>query len=164
MRYKAAKRHTIDFVFVLMLFLIFSISSLAVVYIGSQVYSSTVETMDDKFNQNVVMDYLIEKVRQTDAENCINVENANGTDVLCLHEKYEDKDYTTYIYEDENKLKELFISDEETFSTEKGQAVMDVDSVSFSVEKSLLTVEITTGGETRTAYASIVGGQDYETQ
>ena len=62
-RYKE-EQHSIDFIFVLLLFCVFSLSILSVVYIGSHIYTSTTQTMEMNYNQNTVMQYIIEKVRK----------------------------------------------------------------------------------------------------
>lgn len=162
MNYRTEKRHTIDFVFVLLLFCIFSISALALVYTGSQVYASTVATMEENFNQNVVMDYLLEKLRQNNVVGGIEVTQMNGVEVLCLHERIGENEYTTYIYVEDGELKELLVNDDDALSLTGGQALMQVDQLSFSVEDSLLSIRVTMDGQTKTAYFSLLGGVDDE--
>jgi hypothetical protein len=155
---KTQKNHSIDLIFILLLFFIFAISSLAVVYIGSQVYSSTVDTMDKAFHQNIVLDYISEKVRQNNSLDQIEIKNIQDTDILCLHEIYDGESYTTYIYTYNQELKELFIHDDEDFQIENGETLTKADDLSFSIDHSLLKVDMTLNHQTRTIYLSLVGG------
>ncbi len=159
---KTKKNHSIDLIFVLLLFCIFSMSSLAIVYIGSQVYSSIVDTMDTSFNQNIVLDYITEKIRQNNHVGQIEIKKIQDIDILCLHETYDEKSYTTYIYTYQNELKELFIHDDEEFHIENGETLMKADQLSFSIEQSLLKVDMTLNQETKTIFLSLVGGNEYE--
>lgn len=163
MKRQHEKQHTIDTIFVLTLLCVFTISALIVVYIGSQVYSSTVNTMEVQFNNHTAMNYIIEKVHMNNHINDIEVIQKEGINILCLHENYNDQTYTTYIYTYQNQLKELLISDKDDFSLESGETLMEIDRVSFVIEKQLLSITLTHKQKTQQSYISILGGQIYET-
>lgn len=137
MRGQQEKQHTIDIIFVLTLLCVFALSSLIVVYIGSQVYAATVETMDIQFNNHTAMNYIVEKVHSHHRKDDIDVIDIDGIDILCLHETYNNQTYTTYIYSYKNKLKELLINDEDEFSFENGETLMDIDHISFEIKDQL---------------------------
>jgi len=153
------KSHTIDLVFVLLLFCVFSMSALTVVYIGSHVYSSTVETLEYNYGHNTVGDYIKEKVRQNLSEDQIEVKTFDEKDVLCIHSLENNISYTTYIYSDQGELKELFVNDEQGFHIENGETIMEVDEVHFSINKSLLTIEICMNNQTQESYIALIGGK-----
>ncbi len=152
------KRHTMDFVFVLLLFCVFAMSALAIVYIGSQVYTSTVSTMEHQFNQNVAMDYVIEKLRQNHDNQAIEILKKDQVDVLCLHQTYQGQAYTTYIYVHDQQLKELLLCDGDDFELQRGEPLMYAENLSLSIEDHLLEIELTIHQQTRYAYFSLLGG------
>ena len=157
-RYKE-EQHSIDFIFVLLLFCVFSLSILSVVYIGSHIYTSTTQTMEMNYNQNTVIQYIIEKVRQGNAYQQIEVKELEDCQALCISQN----DYTTYIYEDQHVLKELFIHNEESFHKGNGTTIMEVDKVSFSISHSLLEINVAIHNELQTSYISLIGGAADET-
>ena len=67
------KQFSIDFAFILLLFCLFTMSSLAVIYIGSQVYSASVDTLEKQYTSLTALDYIEEKVRQNNSVNMIEV-------------------------------------------------------------------------------------------
>lgn len=160
MRGRIEEQHPIDFVFVLLLFLVFSMCTLAVVYIGSHIYTTTTHTMEMNYNNNTVMEYIIEKVKQGNTENNIDVQQIDNTCVLCIHNQVNDQSYTTYIYNDQDQLKELYINDTEKFSKKNGTPLMEVKNISFSIKDSLLSVHVTIHDQSQVSYISILGGTD----
>lgn len=163
MRGQKEEQHTIDFIFVLLLFCVFSISTLAVVYIGSHIYTKTTDTMETNYYNNTVMEYIVEKVRQGNSHHQIEVKQIDGVNVLCIDDQINHQTYTTYIYNDQNQLKELFIHHDDQFSKESGTSIMDVSHVSFSIHNSLLKIDVTINNQLQTSYISILGGTDDET-
>lgn len=163
MRGRIEEQHPIDFIFVLLLFLVFSMCTLAVVYIGSHIYTTTTHTMEMNYNNNTAMEYIIEKVKQNNIENNIEVKQIDNTDILCIHNQVNNQSYTTYIYNDQDSLKELYINDEQKFYKKNGTVLMKVNDISFSINNSLLSIHITINDQSQTSYISILGGADNET-
>lgn len=159
MRVQKEEQHSIDFIFVLLLFFVFSMSTLAVIYIGSHIYTKTTNALETNYHNHTVMEYIVEKVRQGNSFHQIEVKNIDGINVLCIH----DQICTTYIYNDQHQLKELFIYHDDQFSKESGTSIMDVDDVSFSIHNSLLKINVTINNQSQTSYISILGGTDNET-
>ncbi len=152
------KQHTVDILFVLTLFCVFALSTLAVVYIGSRVYSSTVDTMDINFNNHVTLDYISQKVHQSDIGGNIEIKDIEGLNVLCIHEVINKQSYTTYIYNDNHQVMELLINDEESFDKDNGSILMEVEALSFQVKDSLLSVSLSIHGKTHQSYISLRKG------
>ena len=151
MRGRIEEQHPIDFIFVLLLFLVFSMCTLAVVYIGSHIYTTTTHTMEMNYNNNTAMEYIIEKVKQNNIENNIEVKQIDNTDILCIHNQVNNQSYTTYIYNDQD------------FYKKNGTVLMKVNDISFSINNSLLSIRITINDQSQTSYISILGGADNET-
>ena len=77
--------HTMDILFVLCLFLVFTASAISVVMIGSHVYSQSVNTMETMHNNETALNYLVEKVRLHN-DGHVTIMRQADTDVLCLKE------------------------------------------------------------------------------
>lgn len=152
-------QHHIDFIFVLILFCLFSLCALTVVYIGSHIYSQTENTMEINYDNNTAMGYITEKVRQANSHQGIEVKTIHQVSILCIHTQKNNRHYTTYIYCYKNKLKELYINDEDNFDITSGEDILDVESLTFSIKDSLLKISITIHQKTQISYISIIGGK-----
>lgn len=159
MRTHGKKQHTIDILFVLALFCVFTLSALAVIYIGSRVYSSTVDTMDINFHNHVALDYITEKIHQNDSGNNIETQTKDNLEVLSIHETYNQQTYTTYIYSYDSQLKELFISDEEPFHKEDGENIMEIDSLSMKIDNNILSISLSINNKSSHHYISLMKGE-----
>lgn len=156
MKSHTKNQHSIDILFVLTLFCTLAISSLTVVYMGSAMYSKTADTMDTTFNIHLVLDYLNEKVHQGNRVNQITIKNLDGLDVLCIQEQYEQNLYTSYIYQDNKQLKELFISSDTPFDKENGEVILTLDTLSLQIENSVLQIYVSDNDKTHTIYVSLL--------
>ena len=155
---KRNNQHSIDFAFVLLLFCLLTMCSLAIVYIGSQVYNATVKTMEDHYSMTTANDYILEKTRQTLAYQQIEVKTIDGIDILCLHETDQDNHYTTYIYVYQGQLRELLIPDQIAFAKENGEAIMAAEKLQLNIKDQLLTIDLTINDQTQTSYVALWGG------
>lgn len=153
------REHSIDFVFVLILFCCFAASAFCVISVGSRVYTKTVEVMEKNYQQNTAMDYLTEKVRQNMKDGQIEVKDMEGSSVLCLHEEIEDVQYTTYIWVEDGYLREQYVRNEQGFQHQGGEKIMEMDDLTFSMEEQKLQIESTWKGQTEFAVISILGGE-----
>lgn len=155
---KRNNQHSIDFVFVLLLFCLLSMCSLAVVYIGSQVYTATVNTMENHYSMTTANDYILEKTRQNLAYQQIEIQTIDDIDVLCLHESYDQNQYTTYIYVYQGQLRELLIAQGTAFQKENGEAIMKADKMTLNIKDQLLSITLTINHKTQTTYVALWGG------
>lgn len=147
------RKHTIDFIFVLLLFFVFALSSLTVVYIGSRVYLNTAEVLEENFNENTAIDYIQEKIRQHQGKDCIYVQTIQNTSVLSL--KYLDN-YTLYIYQYNGMLKELLIKNDQEFNLEQGEDLMSMSNLSFEIEGQLLKVNLEVNQQIKQIYIALI--------
>ena len=67
--------HSIDLVFSLVLFLLFSITGIGVVLIGSQVYSSCAAQLEETYPSRTALSYDSAKVRQADVSGAVKLVN-----------------------------------------------------------------------------------------
>ncbi len=144
------KKHMMDVLFVLLVFCLFTLTSLSVVYVGLEVYQNTTETMDQEFQVNTSFQYIIEKIRQNNTNDSIDIVTVEDKQALRLKQRYNNQDYYTYIYQDEKQLKELFISANQTPHIKDGDTIMDISKFHISVVNEhlyRLTIEFDDGYE-----------------
>jgi len=125
-------KHIIDIVFVIALFSVFVLSAMFLISIGANIYSKTMVNMDNNFNSRTAAAYIIEKVRQSDSDGAVRIESFGNNNAIAIHQNINETEYTTYIYEYENSIKELTKKDSIELSPEAGQNILEVKS--FSVE------------------------------
>ena len=112
------KRHIVDILFVLALFLVFTLSTLTLVLFGANIYQNTINSMEDNYNARTVCSYILGKFRSNDSFGDINIGSIDGKPSLILNQEINDASYSTYIYEYDGYLRELFVSDSVTLGAE----------------------------------------------
>ena len=100
--------HATDLLFSLGLLCLFTISALTVLLIGAHVYKQTALDMKTNYTTRTALTYVAEKIRQHDSADSISLGTIEDVPALELAESIDGISYITYIYEDENALKELF--------------------------------------------------------
>lgn len=133
MNKKQQNNHTIDMVFVITLFFVFSLSALMLVIIGADVYKKTVASMDSNYISRTSFAYVTEKIRQNDSYDSIEIKPYGEGDALLLKETIEDTSYTTYLYIYNGYLMELFAKSDQDLSPDSGQKILAIQS--FSIKK-----------------------------
>ncbi len=109
MNTKHEKNHIVDVLFVLALFVVFTLSALVLVILGASVYKQTVNYMDENYTARTAYSYLTEKVRQNDLYDSISIGQLEGTTALVLTREIGGTDYATYLYLYDGSLRELFM-------------------------------------------------------
>lgn len=103
------KNHIVDVLFVLALFVVFTLSALVLVILGASVYKQTVSYMDENYTARTAYSYLTEKVRQNDIYDSISIGQLEDTTALVLTREIGGTTYATYLYLHEGSLRELFM-------------------------------------------------------
>lgn len=139
------KNHIIDTAFVICLLLLFLLSALTVIAVGASIYKKNVEKTTENYSQRVSFSYVTEKIRQSDINGNIDVEELFGKNVLIIRDESGDESYSTYIYDYDGYLMEFFArSDISNFYPQSGQKILKINS--FDIEKirdGLLRITIT---------------------
>ena len=68
MRFRPRHRHVIDLIFPIALFFVFAASSLSVLILAANVYTSTTKRLSINDENRTVLSYLSEKIRQNDTD------------------------------------------------------------------------------------------------
>ncbi len=132
MRFQTRSRHVIDFIFPIALFFVFAASSLVVLILAADIYGSTTNQLQANDENRTALSYISEKIRQNDTGGALEIINIEGTECLSLSADYNDVPHTTYIYEYDGMLKELFVRDDVSVSLEDGKDIMAISSLSIS--------------------------------
>lgn len=126
------RNHVIDFVFTLALFCIFAACALSVVLIGANVYRSTVNQMSENNSARTALSYTAQRIRQNDSAGQIYLTDLSGTKALALSSTYNEEEYVTYLYQDEQQLKELFTKKNSAVSLSAGEFIADIKTFDIS--------------------------------
>lgn len=145
-----SKNHSIDLLFTISLFFVFTITALYVTLAGANLYENTVRQTTSDYTVFTPMAYLEQKLQGYDTQGGISVIQIEDQDILCLHETIDGTAYTTYIYTKDGKLMELFVRDGTSLSLESGTELMDSGTLSIDTSRSrLLTLELKNEDDTR---------------
>lgn len=133
MKQRRQNSHSIDFLFVILAFLMYAGAMITLVYMGAQVYQSVTVKRDRHYAEGTAQAYITEKVRQNDRAGSIWVEQIEGQNVLALRQTIEGQDYITYIYSYDKGLRELFARADREVSLADGTEIFRLGG--FSVEE-----------------------------
>lgn len=126
MRLGEQKKHSVDFLFAVLTFLLYAGSLIALVYMGAQVYQSVTARMNDHYSTRTAQAYIMEKVRQNDEAGCVGTAEIEGQKVLALKQEIKGQDYVTYIYVHEGALRELFTRADREVSLKDGTEILEL--------------------------------------
>ena len=126
MKFRMQQKHVIDFIFPLAVFFVFALSSLSVLVLAARIYSSQTADATDNYMARTSLSYINEKIRQNDTAEGVPIQTLEGKDVLALKSSFDGVGYTTYIYEYEGNLKELFIRDGVDIRLKDGKNIMEI--------------------------------------
>lgn len=146
----------IDFLFPALLFFLFSAVSLCVVILAASVYERTVRSADRGYELNTAMEYVSEKIRQSDEAGAISAGVFDGCDSLILRQAYGGQTYTTYIYAYDGTLRELFLKDGASAPASAGTELIEAsDFQAHILSETLLQIQFTSkNGEQRNTILS----------
>ena len=150
-------KHVIDAVFILMLMMLFIMSSLAVIAIGASIYQKNVAKMQDNYSHRIVHAYVTEKIRQSDNRGRVFVDTIFEQNALILQDEINGTLYNTYIYDYNGYLMELFArADLSVLYPESGQKITPVNSFDINeISDNLLMASfILEDGRDETVYIS----------
>lgn len=128
-----------------LLFLVFVLSALFSILVGSKVYENINTRIENTYRGNIALSYIANKVRQGDEAGMVFLDELDGVIVLKLKQKIEDSVYVTNIYYQDGRLWELFTDDGSGLGLGDGNEILECSQVSMKMEGGLL--QIKTEGE-----------------
>ena len=82
-------------------------SSVAIVVLASGFYSRQVKASSDSYSGRTALAYVTEKMHQNDENGAIADGTFDGENALVIRQRYDEKDYVTYLYAYDGYLREL---------------------------------------------------------
>ncbi len=147
------RSHSIEVLFPAVLLLLFATLAIMVVMFSAKTYQHLVERSSKNYTTRTALNYVTQKVRQSDSEDSIETGSFDGQNALILHSD----GYSTYLYAYHGKLCELYLVDGAEAKAASGTAVLDLSSFEVTwADDSLLHVVCTdTSSETSDTYISL---------
>lgn len=130
MNRKIKQQHSIDIVFLLVVFLMFTFSGVALLILATNFYQSTIARSEENDSARVAVAYVREVLHQNDSSDGVSFSEFEGT--RCLRVPQEE-DYVLYLYYYDGELKELYTKEGATVTPENGQKILELQS--FSIEE-----------------------------
>lgn len=134
--------HSIDTIFALLIFCLFTICSLLLVLIGANVYRGIVGDMDSNNETRACLSYVSNKVHAADSGS-VALQNVNGQQALVISAQYGGENYRTYIYEYRGYLMELFTKAENGFTIGAGDKITKVSKFQMAKNGRQLNLSVT---------------------
>jgi hypothetical protein len=156
---KTPIRHHLDGLLVLLLFGVFATCILFVLLTGADAYQGLTERDRVSFDRRTAVQYLATKVRQSDLQGAVWVEDFQGRDALVLAQDAEGERYLTRIYCQDGSLRELFSEQDAQLSPEDGEALFPADELQLSLEGGTLQARLLCQGVWQTVILDLRCGE-----
>lgn len=150
---KKKPTHSVETIFVLMLFALFALSAILLTGTGAGVYKSIVLHMNSNNDFRTAVSYITNKIHRNDIEASICISNNGESDCIMLIEEIDNIPYCTYLYCEDGYLKEYFARLGQEFPASGGTDILKVRS--FHVEKTdsrFLTITIVTEDNSKASF------------
>ena len=135
--------HSMDTVFVLILFAVFVITALFISTSGAMAYKNAVNQMDTRFNRQTCISYITAKLRANNEVGKISIGELDGINALCITDTIGDEQYVTYIYQCDGMVREMFCNANISLDPKTGSALTEAKALEFSRDGNLFTVSLT---------------------
>lgn len=161
MKHRTEKKgQAVSTLFTMLLFLVFVMSALFTVLIGSRVYENINVRSDRNYTGSTAISYITNKVRQGDRADMVDVKEIDGTQVLEMKQVVGDSEYVTWIYWLDGSVRELFTDTSSGLGLEDGLEILECGGLSFSKEGQLLHIETLGEGGGSVSLALRSGGPE----
>jgi len=157
MNNRSQKKHPIDTLFPITLFLVLTIFALMIIALAAKIYENTAQNSHRNHQSRIALSYISEKVHQAGSDCAISIDQFEQVDALVFEQFYEDSKYHTYIYYHDGALRELFAREDATISLSNGKIILELQDFSMKVADVGLLYFSCTDHENQTAdsYVSI---------
>ncbi len=138
------KRRTIDVLFVLTLFALYTLSSLFLAVIGANIYQQNVSASEANYNIRTSSLYLTEKARQSESAGNIRVDSFGDGDALVLSRTVNEQVFETWIYVENGSLSEILVPAGTQLIPGIGQKIMPLKDLALTLDEiGLLKIYVT---------------------
>ena len=128
----SSDRHSIDFVFVLLVFATFMITATLLISLGTNEYRRIAQSMQQNDSVRLPSAYLTQKVRQCRTADAVHVTELEGSPALTLRQEIAGKNYITWLYTRKGTLRELLVPEGNMdFEPATGTPILPLTDLSF---------------------------------
>lgn len=142
-------RHNLDGLAALVLFAVFASCILAVLLTGAKAYRGITQRDQEAYGARTAVQYVAQRVRQSDALYGIGVEDFGGAPSLVLDKG---DPYITRLYCHDGWLMELYCAADEEFAPEDGERVIEAQELELELDGETLRVRVRTAQEEDPGY------------
>lgn len=128
MRKDGERRHSIDILFLVVIFLVFTFSALSALLLAVNFYQDTIDKSENNENARAAVAYIREVVHQNDKKGAVSIEPFDGTTCMKIRQE---GDYLLYLYLKGGELRELYTKKGAKVSTADGQRIMKLKELEF---------------------------------
>lgn len=154
---KIKRKHMIDLLFPITLFLVLAASSLFLVILAANVYRKSVAWEESNYGSRTCLSYVTEKIRQSDTDGGVETGTFDGIPCLILRQNFGDQAYATYLYSYEGQLCELFVQEGADVHAPDGQRILEVNNFNITEqEKGIFKISCSDeNGKESVTYAAV---------
>ena len=154
---KIKRKHMIDLLFPIALFLVLAASSLFLVILAANVYRKSVAWEESNYGSRTCLSYVTEKIRQSDTDGGVETGTFDGIPCLILRQNFGDQAYATYLYSYEGQLGELFVQEGADVHAPDGQRILEVNNFNITEqEKGIFKISCSDeNGKESVTYAAV---------
>lgn len=145
----------LDAVIGLLIICVFIAALLFALATAAGTYKQIGGAMQEQYGLRTAMGYLAAKVRQNDVSGAVSLAPLGGEQALVLREEVDGEVYETYLYCYEGQLRELFCPAGSDLSPSDGLAVVEADSLRFSMDGGLIRMVCESGGRVCAEYVYV---------
>lgn len=138
--------HSVNTVFVLLIFCLFAVCSLFLVLIGANSYRRIVGEMDSNNETRASLSYISNKVHAANGSD-VRIETLNGQEALVIRSNAGEREYNTYIYLYDGYLMELYTRAGNGFTPGNGDKITPLTA--FTMEKNDSELALSVCGKNR---------------
>lgn len=131
----SGKKHMVDLLFPIALFLVLAASSLFLVILAANVYKKSVAREAANYDSRTCLAYVTEKIRQGDEGGGVEVGTFDGIPCLTIRQTFGEQPYVTYLYSYEGQLCELFVQEGASLGAGDGQKILEVHDLEITEEE-----------------------------
>ncbi|SFH93053.1 protein of unknown function [Pseudobutyrivibrio sp. OR37] len=139
MKKNQLRRHNIDIVFLMVLFLIFTFSGVSVLLMAVNSYKSVVYANEENGNLRVATSYIREQARAHDEAGAITIDTIDGKACLKLAEA---DGVSLYIYEYDGYLMELTAKEGSEATADFGNKILKINNMKLSSDDDKIEINI----------------------
>ena len=126
------RRHSVDLLFILLVFAAFIITALLLISMGTAEYHRIVTRSGENDNLRIASTYLLQKVRQGRAADAVFIGSIDEQEALAVRQEIAGSTYVTYLYVYEGQLREVMTKEGNTdVIASSGTAILPMQSIRF---------------------------------